>query len=206
MDDKPLTYESIKGSTLTPMMQQYLDQKETCTDAILMFRLGDFYEMFFDDAIRASALLELALTGRDCGLSKRAPMCGIPHHAAQSYIAKLISHGCKVAICDQIEDPATAKGIVRRAITRILTPGTLLDSNALDESRNNFIASIFRLGMQYGVAVADITTGIFEATQLVIGNTDAQLQNLLSKYTPSEIIANRSFGKSSLKTVVETLF
>ena len=206
MDDKPLTYESIKGSTLTPMMQQYLDQKETCTDAILMFRLGDFYEMFFDDAIRASALLELALTGRDCGLSKRAPMCGIPHHAAQSYIAKLISHGCKVASCDQIEDPATAKGIVRRAITRILTPGTLLDSNALDESRNNFIASIFRLGMQYGVAVADITTGIFEATQLVIGNTDAQLQNLLSKYTPSEIIANRSFGKSSLKTVVETLF
>jgi DNA mismatch repair protein MutS len=206
MNDKPLTYDTINRDILTPMMLQYLDQKEQCRDAILMFRLGDFYEMFFDDAITASSVLELALTGRDCGLDRRAPMCGIPHHAAQSYIAKLVSHGYKVAICDQMEDPALAKGIVKRAITRILTPGTLVDSSALDDKRNNFILSIYRLGMQYGIAIADITTGAFEATQLVIGNTEAQLINLLSRYSPSEILCNRGFAKSPLKVSVENQF
>jgi DNA mismatch repair protein MutS len=171
-----------------------------------MFRLGDFYEMFFDDAVTASSVLELALTGRDCGLEKRAPMCGIPHHAAQSYIGKLVSHGYKVAICDQIEDPALAKGIVKRAITRILTPGTLVDSSSLDEKRNNFIMSVYRLGMQYGIAVADITTGAFEATELVIGNTESQLINLLSRYSPSEILCNRAFASSPAKQNVENLF
>lgn len=206
MEDKPLTYDTLNREFLTPMMLQYLDQKDQCRDAILMFRLGDFYEMFFDDAITASSVLELALTGRDCGLDRRAPMCGIPHHAAQSYIAKLVSHGHKVAICDQMEDPALAKGIVRRAITRILTPGTLVDSSALDDKKNNFILAIYRLGMQYGIAIADITTGTFEATQLVIGNTDAQLVNLLSRYSPSEILCNRAFAKSPLIRTVESQF
>lgn len=206
MDDKPLTYDTLNREFLTPMMLQYLDQKEQCRDAILMFRLGDFYEMFFDDAVTASSVLELALTGRDCGLDRRAPMCGIPHHAAQSYIAKLVSHGYKVAICDQMEDPALAKGIVKRAITRILTPGTLVDSSALDDKKNNFILAINRLGMQYGIAIADITTGTFEATQLVIGNTDAQLVNLLSRYSPSEILCNRAFAKSPLIRTVESQF
>lgn len=206
MDDKPLTYDTLNREFLTPMMLQYLDQKEQCRDAILMFRLGDFYEMFFDDAVTASSVLELALTGRDCGLDRRAPMCGIPHHAAQSYIAKLVSHGYKVAICDQMEDPALAKGIVKRAITRILTPGTLVDSSALDDKKNNFILAIYRLGMQYGIAIADITTSTFEATQLVIGNTDAQLVNLLSRYSPSEILCNRAFAKSPLIRTVESQF
>lgn len=206
MDDKPLTYDTLNREFLTPMMLQYLDQKEQCRDAILMFRLGDFYEMFFDDAVTASSVLELALTGRDCGLDRRAPMCGIPHHAAQSYIAKLVSHGYKVAICDQMEDPALAKGIVKRAITRILTPGTLVDSSALDDKKNNFILAIHRLGMQYGIAIADITTSTFEATQLVIGNTDAQLVNLLSRYSPSEILCNRAFAKSPLIRTVESQF
>ncbi|MBN1776449.1 MAG: DNA mismatch repair protein MutS [Clostridiales bacterium] len=206
MDDKPLTYDALNREFLTPMMLQYLDQKEQCRDAILMFRLGDFYEMFFDDAVTASSVLELALTGRDCGLDRRAPMCGIPHHAAQSYIAKLVSHGYKVAICDQMEDPALAKGIVKRAITRILTPGTLVDSSALDDKKNNFILAIYRLGMQYGIAIADITTSTFEATQLVIGNTDAQLVNLLSRYSPSEILCNRAFAKSPLIRTVESQF
>ncbi|MDD4096820.1 MAG: DNA mismatch repair protein MutS, partial [Oscillospiraceae bacterium] len=128
------------------------------------------------------------------------------HHAAQSYIAKLVSHGHKVAICDQMEDPALAKGIVKRAITRILTPGTLVDSSALDDKKNNFILAINRLGMQYGIAIADITTSTFEATQLVIGNTDAQLVNLLSRYSPSEILCNRAFAKSPLIRTVESQF
>ncbi|MBN1892818.1 MAG: DNA mismatch repair protein MutS [Clostridiales bacterium] len=205
MDEKPLTYDTLDKSLLTPMMKQYLDQKDQCRDAILMFRLGDFYEMFFDDAITASSVLELALTGRDCGLNKRAPMCGIPHHASQSYIGKLVSHGYKVAICDQIEDPALAKGIVKRAITRILTPGTLVDSTSLDEKKNNYLLAIYRLGMQYGISVADITTGTFEATQLVIGNTDAQLVNLVSRYSPSEIICNRTFANVPIKKILEDL-
>ena len=205
MNDQPLTYDTLNRDMLTPMMLQYLEQKNLCRDAILLFRLGDFYEMFFDDAIQASSVLELALTGRDCGLEKRAPMCGIPHHAAQSYIAKLVSHGLKVAICDQMEDPALAKGIVKRAITRILTPGTLVDSTALDEKRNNFILSVYRLGMQYGVAAADITTGTFEATQLVIGNTEAQLVNLFAKYSPSEVLCNRAFYKSRTKETIENM-
>lgn len=206
MKEQPLTYETLNRDKITPMMLQYLEQKEQCPDAILLFRLGDFYEMFLDDAITASRVLELALTGRDCGLDKRAPMCGIPHHASQSYISKLVSQGYKVAICDQIEDPATAKGIVKRAITRILTPGTLIDPGALDEKKNNYILSIYRLGMQYGVAAADITTGDFEATQLIIGNTESQLSNLISKYSPSEMICNPDFSKSSVKSNIESLF
>ena len=130
-----LTFKTADRAKLSPMMLQYLEQKDKIPDAILMFRLGDFYEMFFDDAITASQELELALTGRDCGLEKRAPMCGVPHHASASYMQKLVAHGYKVAICDQMEDPALAKGIVKRAITRVLTPGTITDSSALDDKK-----------------------------------------------------------------------
>lgn len=188
-----LTYSTLDRDRLTPMMQQYLEQKDKWPDAILMFRLGDFYEMFFDDAVTAARELELALTGRDCGLDRRAPMCGVPHHAAASYMQKLVSHGFKVAVCDQMEDPALAKGIVRRAVTRILTPGTVTDLSGFDDKTNNYILCIYRMGMQYGIAAADITTGSFEATQLVTGNTSSKLQNQIARFSPSEIICNESF-------------
>jgi len=205
-DNAPLTYDLLDRSRLTPMMVQYLEQKEKCLDAILMFRLGDFYEMFFDDAITASKVLDLALTGRDCGQDRRAPMCGVPHHAAQSYMQKLVSQGYKVAICDQMEDPAVAKGIVKRSITRIITPGTVLDSLSLDEKKNNYLMSIYRVGMQYGVAITDITTGDIEATQLIIGNTHANLLNLISRYLPSEIICNTDFSNSTIYNLIENQF
>jgi len=188
-----LTYKTLDRDRITPMMIQYLEQKDKWPDAILMFRLGDFYEMFFDDAITAAKVLELALTARDCGLEKRAPMCGVPHHAAQSYMQKLVAHGFKVAVCDQMEDPSMAKGIVRRAVTRILTPGTITDQSGLEDKKNNYLVCIYRLGMQYGLAAADITTGTFEATQLVTGNTSAKLANQIARFSPSEMICNESF-------------
>jgi len=188
-----LTYKTLDRDRITPMMIQYLEQKDKWPDAILMFRLGDFYEMFFDDAVTAAKVLELALTARDCGLEKRAPMCGVPHHAAQSYMQKLVAHGFKVAVCDQMEDPSVAKGIVRRAVTRILTPGTITDQSGLEDKKNNYLVCIYRLGMQYGLAAADITTGTFEATQLVTGNTSAKLANQIARFSPSEMICNESF-------------
>ena len=127
-------------SKLTPMMQQYMQIKEQYKDALLFFRLGDFYEMFFDDAIIASKELEITLTGRDCGLPERAPMCGVPYHSAEGYIAKLIEKGYKVAICEQIQDPSEAKGIVERDVVRVITPGTLLESSMLDEKTNNYLS------------------------------------------------------------------
>lgn len=193
-----LTFKTADRAKLSPMMLQYLEQKDKIPDAILMFRLGDFYEMFFDDAITASQELELALTGRDCGLEKRAPMCGVPHHASASYMQKLVAHGYKVAICDQMEDPALAKGIVKRAITRVLTPGTITDSSALDDKKNNYILCIYRLGMQYGLAASDITTGAFEAVRFVTGNTSTKLINQIARYQPSEIICNSAFAKDPL--------
>ena len=128
---------------LSPMMEQYFQIKQNYPDTLLFFRLGDFYEMFFEDAKIASKELELVLTGRDCGQEERAPMCGVPFHSADSYIAKLVSRGYKVAICEQVEDPATAKGIVKRDVVRIVTPGTVIESNMLDESKNNYLASVF---------------------------------------------------------------
>ena len=128
---------------LSPMMKQYLAIKEKYPDTLLFFRLGDFYEMFFEDAKTASMELELTLTGRDCGLEERAPMCGVPFHSYEGYVAKLVAKGYKVAICEQMEDPATAKGIVKRDIVRVITPCTVLENNMLDESRNNYIASVF---------------------------------------------------------------
>ncbi|MHB1485198.1 MAG: DNA mismatch repair protein MutS [Saccharofermentanales bacterium] len=181
---------------ITPMMQQYIEQKEKWTDCIMFFRLGDFYEMFFDDAITASRELELALTGRDCGLDERAPMCGIPYHAADSYISKLVAHGYKVAICEQVEDPSIAKGIVRREVIKVVTPGTITDLAGLDEKNNNYIASVFQISTFFGIAFADITTGILDASMLIIGNTQGKLADEIAKRDPSEIICNEIFLSS----------
>ena len=154
------------AGSVTPMMQQYLTIKEQHPDELLFYRLGDFYEMFFDDAITASRELELTLTGRDCGLSERAPMCGVPYHAVDSYVTRLIEKGYRVAICEQMEDPALAKGLVKREITRIITPGTVTDQSALSERQNSFLASVCVEGKRAGVAYVDVTTGEFYVRQL----------------------------------------
>ena len=156
---------------LTPMMKQYMKTKEQYKDCILMFRLGDFYEMFFDDAVTASKELEITLTGRNCGLDERAPMCGVPYHSVDPYIAKLIKKGYKVAICEQLEDPATAKGIVKRDVTRIITPGTVHENTLLDEKENNYIMSLFKRGEVYSLAVCDVSTGELNSCQIIYGNT-----------------------------------
>ncbi len=179
--------------SITPMMQQYLDIKEQYKDCILFFRLGDFYEMFFKDAETASKELEITLTGRDCGLDERAPMCGVPYHAADSYIARLINKGFKVAICEQVEDPALAKGIVRRDVIRVVTPGTVTDSSMLDERKNNYLLSIYKSKYCYGIAVVDVSTGEFTTTRINWGNTAAKLMDEISKYSPSEIVVNSEF-------------
>ena len=175
---------------MTPMMKQYMEVKNQYKDCILMYRLGDFFEMFFDDAITASRELELTLTGRDCGLKERAPMCGVPHHAVQSYIARLIGKGYKVAVCEQMEDPALAKGIVKREVTRVITPGTIIETNMLDEKKNNYIASIYRVGIYYGLAYSDVSTGEFFTTEIIEGNNYNKLLNELSRFEPAEIVVN----------------
>lgn len=180
-------------ANVTPMMQQYLDIKEKYNDCILFFRLGDFYEMFFKDAEVASKELEITLTGRDCGLDERAPMCGVPFHSADTYISKLINKGFKVAICEQVEDPALAKGIVKRDVIRIVTPGTITDSSMLDDKKNNYLMSIFKQGSFFGIAVVDITTGEFASTFITVGNTINKLMDEIAKYSPSEIIVNSTF-------------
>lgn len=149
----------------SPMMQHYLDTKEEYKDCILFYRLGDFYEMFFDDALVASRELEITLTGKDCGQKERAPMCGVPFHAVDMYIARLIAKGYKVAICEQLEDPKNAKGIVKRDVIRVVTPGTVIESNLLEEKKNNYIMSVFKSGIYYGVAICDVSTGEFYATR-----------------------------------------
>lgn len=175
---------------LTPMMQQYMDTKKQYKDCLLFFRLGDFYELFFEDAEIASRELEITLTGRDCGLEERAPMCGVPWHSAHHYIAKLINKGYKVAICEQVEDPAQAKGIVKREVTRVITPGTVTDPEMLDEKKNNFLMAVYCLKNYFGIAVADITTGEFYTTQIVYGNTVKKLFDEIYRYQPSELIVN----------------
>lgn len=190
-------------SNLTPMMRQYLEIKEQCKDCILFFRLGDFYEMFFEDAEIASRELEITLTGRDCGLEERAPMCGVPFHAADSYISKLINKGYKVAICEQMEDPSLAKGIVKRDIIRVVTPGTVIDSSMLDDKKNNYLMSIFRTGPYFGVSIVDISTGDFTSTNINLGNTISKLMDEIAKFSPSEIITNSEFFDDS--TLVSNL-
>ena len=176
---------------LSPMMQHYMEKKEEYKDCILFYRLGDFYEMFFDDAITASRELEITLTGRACGLEERAPMCGVPFHAAEMYIAKLISKGYKVAICEQLEDPKTAKGIVKRDVIRVVTPGTVIESNLLDEKKNNFIMSIVKKGLFFGIAVCDVSTGDFLATQITEENNFEKLLDEIARFMPAEIVANK---------------
>ena len=174
----------------SPMMQKYLETKEQYKDCILFYRLGDFYEMFFDDAITASRELELTLTGKDCGQEERAPMCGIPHHAAEIYISRLISKGYKVAVCEQLEDPKTAKGIVKRGVIRIVTPGTVVESNMLEERKNNFIMSIYKAGIYFGIAICDISTGEFYAAEIKDNQNFPQLLDEIARYSPSELVIN----------------
>ncbi len=174
----------------TPMMKQYFEIKEQYPDTIVMFRLGDFYEMFFEDAKTASAELELVLTGRDCGQEERAPMCGIPFHACDSYIARLVTKGYKVAICEQVEDPALAKGIVKRSVTRVITPGTVIESAMLDESKNNFLGAICYTPAGVGVCFADVSTGSIHATQFESKNCQKSIINELGRFAPREVIIN----------------
>ena len=178
---------------LSPMMQKYMETKESYRDCILFYRLGDFYEMFFDDAITASRELELTLTGKNCGLAERAPMCGVPFHAAQIYINRLVSKGYKVAICEQVEDPKEAKGLVKREVTRIATPGTNIDMDTLSEESNNYIMCIYYTENSYGMAVSDITTGVFLTTEV---SDERKLTDEIYKYSPSEIICNEAFTVS----------
>ncbi|WP_331477284.1 DNA mismatch repair protein MutS [Mediterraneibacter glycyrrhizinilyticus] len=180
---------------LTPMMKQYMETKSQYQDCILFYRLGDFYEMFFDDALTASRELEITLTGKNCGQEERAPMCGVPYHAVESYLNKLVSKGYKVAICEQVEDPKTAKGIVKREVVRIVTPGTNLDTQALDESKNNYIMCIVYIADRYGVSVADITTGDYFVTEI---EDSARLMDEIYRFSPSEIICNEAFYMSGM--------
>ena len=189
----------------SPMMQHYLATKEKYKDCILFYRLGDFYEMFFDDAINVSRELELTLTGKDCGQEERAPMCGIPYHAAESYVAKLVQNGHKVAICEQLEDPKLAKGIVKRDVIRVVTPGTVTETNLLEEKRNNFIMSIFKKGIFFGLAVCDISTGDFYSAEIKEENNFERLLDEISRYSPSEIIVNKMLSECSeeMQTIKE---
>ena len=180
---------------MTPMMQQYMETKSQYPDCILFYRLGDFYEMFFDDALTASKELEITLTGKNCGMEERAPMCGVPYHAVDGYLTKLVSKGYKVAICEQVEDPKQAKGIVKREVVRIVTPGTILDAAAIDESKNNYIMCIVYIADRYGLSVADATTGDYFVTELPDGQ---KLKDEIFKFMPSEIICNESFYMSGM--------
>ena len=178
---------------LSPMMKQYFEIKEQNPDTLLFFRLGDFYEMFFEDAKLASRELELTLTGRDCGQEERAPMCGVPFHSAESYSARLVAKGSTVAICEQMEDPALAKGLVKRAVIRVITPGTVMESSMLDESKNNFICSVFAGEHAAGVCFADISTGELRATELLtdsLQELESQVRNELARFSPREILIN----------------
>ena len=175
---------------LTPMMKQYMEVKNQYKDCLLLYRLGDFYELFFDDAIIASRELEITLTGKDCGLKERAPMCGVPYHAVQNYVAKLIEKGYKVAIGEQLEDPALAKGIVKRDVIRVITPGTVIESNILDEKKNNYLASIFRSGANFGIAYSDVSTGEFYTTEFADKNNFPKVLNELGRFEPAEIVVN----------------
>ena len=173
---------------LSPMMKQYFEIKEQNKDCILFFRLGDFYEMFFDDALLASRELELTLTGRDCGQEKRAPMCGVPFHSYEQYVARLVAKGYKVAICEQTEDPAKAKGLVKREIIRVITPGTVMEDSMLDESKNNFICSLFTTGGKHSAAFCDISTGELYCWETQADKDCTQLKSELSRYAPSELL------------------
>ena len=171
-------------------MQQYMKIKEENKDCILFYRLGDFYEMFFDDALIASKELEITLTGKNCGLEERAPMCGVPYHAADSYLNKLVEKGYKVGICEQVEDPSQAKGIVKREIVRIVTPGTNISQQSLDDEKNNYLMCIFCNDGSYGISLVDVTTGDFRMTSM---DSLSKVQDEIFKFSPAEIICNDAF-------------
>lgn len=178
---------------LTPMMRQYIETKEKYKDCILFFRLGDFYEMFFDDAIVASKVLEIALTKKSCGLDEKAPMCGVPFHSVSSYISKLVENGFKVAIAEQMSDPQTTKGLVEREVVQVVTPGTLLDGNVLDNKKNNYLMSIYIQGIEAYISFVDISTGEINSTNL---KKDKLIEEI-AKINPSEILVNEvSFYKN----------
>ncbi len=190
-----ISIKDVDMSAVTPMMQHYIKTKEEYEDGILFYRLGDFYEMFFEDAETVSRELELTLTGKDCGLTERAPMCGVPFHAADNYINRLVEKGYKVAICEQMEDPRLAKGIVKREVIRVVTPGTNLYTQALDETKNNYIMSVAYISNRFGIAFADVTTGAFMVTEV------EKLRNLLDelyKFSPAELICNEAFCMSGV--------
>lgn len=180
---------------LSPMMAQYMETKKQYQDCILFYRLGDFYEMFFDDALTASRELEITLTGKECGLEERAPMCGVPYHAVDSYLSRLVQKGYKVAIAEQMEDPKQAKGLVKREVIRVVTPGTITSSQALDETKNNYLMAIVYLGDKMGVSVADITTGDFLVTEV---GSERSLFDEINKFSPAEIIYNDAFAMSGI--------
>ena len=180
---------------LTPMMKQYMETKSQYQDCILFYRLGDFYEMFFEDALTASRELEITLTGKNCGQEEKAPMCGVPYHAVEGYLNRLVAKGYKVAICEQVEDPKTTKGIVKREVVRIVTPGTNLDTQALDETKNNYIMCIVYIADRYGVSVADISTGDYLVTEIP---DSAKLLDEIYRFSPSEIICNEAFYMSGV--------
>ena len=180
---------------MTPMMEQYFEIKNQYKDYLVFYRLGDFYEMFFDDAIVASRVLELTLTGRDCGEAERAPMCGVPFHSSEKYIGTLIQRGYKVAICEQTEDPSQAKGLVRREVIRVITPGTLIETDLLSEQKNNFLGAIYWNGLDCGVAFADVSTAQIYATSFCGDHMESRLKNEIGTYAPSEIIANLAASK-----------
>ena len=182
---------------LTPMMQQYLETKKEYQDCILLYRLGDFYEMFYEDALVASKELEITLTGKNCGQEEKAPMCGVPHHALEGYLSKLVSKGHKVAICEQMEDPKLTKGIVKREVVRIVTPGTNLNMQALEETRNNYLMCVVYFPGKTGVSIADVTTGDYYLTEV---DDIRKLQDEVNKYEPSEIICNEQFLVSGYDT------
>ena len=180
---------------LSPMMQHYLKTKEEYKDCILFYRLGDFYEMFFDDALTVTKELEITLTGKDCGLEERAPMCGVPFHAAENYINRLIAKGYKVAICEQMEDPKTAKGMVKREVIRVVTPGTNLNATGIDDAKNNYLMSIVYMENHFGICIADVSTGECYVTEVDKGR---KLVDEINKYTPSEIICNQALMVSGI--------
>ena len=186
---------------LSPMMKQYVEIKSQNEDSILFFRVVDFYEMFYDDAKTASEELDLVLTGKDCGQDERAPMCGVPYHSCEAYIARLVEKGYKVAICEQTENPATAKGLVKRDIIRVVTPGTVIEDAMLDEGRNNYLAAVSACGEGVGLCFTDISTGECHVTCLENDGAQQRTIDELTRFSPSELLLSES-----LKTEFTSLF
>ena len=188
----------IDKAKLSPMMQKYFEMKEQYPDSIMFFRVGDFYEMFFEDAETASKALDLVLTGKDCGLNERAPMCGVPHHAVDTYIRRLLEQGFRVAICEQVEDPALAKGLVERDVIRVVTPGTVMEEDILDDKEANYLASVYTNDSAFGIAWTDISTGEFNLYEYEGNNYLERLSDILGTIRPQEVISNDHFAKRYL--------